>query len=792
MREKSEYAEQLKLLKTRLQSRTKTDFDRRDEHKALMQPCCLTAAVAVRRGGPVVRLPFPACQTCQQRKKSLPQDRPRFCVRDGPFLAHREKRFSEEEKENEPPPSKLITKADATVGAGENVSLKVLRRAQNEVRRDPPSPRSVLQACTSDIDDPQGDRQHPGNHRNDTHPENLPASENIPEVPFSDAPLLLPSSPVFGPSPRQIPPPLSTRHRVVQLPRRRDRGPSPPGPTNMPIAKDAASYHPEPKASGVVRSPPTTTPLPEDTDSAPPHRGRHSRSASLPPQLPSSSAELGPPEPASALSPHSASAEPASPRPCPFLADPGRPSGLLKASVSAPTSPRDGDQPYSALGMPGKSQSLPQSPEQPNCNVDALTILQPTPITLSTAANKVSTQTPTDVSARQPAPKCSGWPVGRVKPAVRPRQRPRHVPRLPSSVSTPSTSHRSQHPQGTQLQQEGSTPVSRMNAQAIPVRRPPLRPAPGDSTPASTSPQSPTDANAPAHAPPPPPPPSPPHDLVGCGRQEQSSSPDASPQVPSHPPSALRHRDPANSDCRPSAPAAAPHRPSGTSTTTKQPRAPKPRGRPGFKQTGKRDGAPPKQIASSEVAPVVSSAAGEASEVSDSKVGGSVGEADVGVTPMAAADLPIRWFEIGLLLRRPVDSDGDVKEAHAAACAGLFFLRRLEEVASRIGIARGVITRWILPFDANTDAHDQAASAVEGGVRLPPEAISNGLSESEAEEMVSAAIRLRKLIRVKIADENDLRQAQQAAEATASFFSGVLLHAEKENKGPIDLLKSFG
>ena len=64
------------------------------------------------------------------------------------------------------------------------------------------------------------------------------------------------------------------------------------------------------------------------------------------------------------------------------------------------------------------------------------------------------------------------------------------------------------------------------------------------------------------------------------------------------------------------------------------------------------------------------------------------------------------------------------------------------------------------------------------------------LSERQIHYLVRGANGVRKLVRVKIADDNDLEQARKAVKETEDFFKALYAKAKEHNMKPFELLKT--
>jgi hypothetical protein len=94
---------------------------------------------------------------------------------------------------------------------------------------------------------------------------------------------------------------------------------------------------------------------------------------------------------------------------------------------------------------------------------------------------------------------------------------------------------------------------------------------------------------------------------------------------------------------------------------------------------------------------------------------------------------------------------------YVCAEAGLIFMDELNRVAQSLQTLRGTLSRRLLPYDHNTAISDQI-STVHQVVAAMPAAIRGKLTEKQVQYLVSGLNSVRQLVRVKIADDNDLEQ----------------------------------
>ena len=101
---------------------------------------------------------------------------------------------------------------------------------------------------------------------------------------------------------------------------------------------------------------------------------------------------------------------------------------------------------------------------------------------------------------------------------------------------------------------------------------------------------------------------------------------------------------------------------------------------------------------------------------------------------------------------------------------------------------KGKLSRWLLPFDSNTNINDQSA-------RRPPSPrtqahfreIDARVPAVQKEAMIKDATELRGFVRVKLADDNDLEQARKAMEMTQNFCKHLDVVAQQKGITPFEL-----
>jgi len=114
-------------------------------------------------------------------------------------------------------------------------------------------------------------------------------------------------------------------------------------------------------------------------------------------------------------------------------------------------------------------------------------------------------------------------------------------------------------------------------------------------------------------------------------------------------------------------------------------------------------------------------------------------------------------------------------------------------------VRKGLLSRWLLPFDEDTSSNDQSkAHIVHGKTIRITDFIPNALDESNGESKIMLdelengkedLITLRATIRVKIADDNDLNQAKTVCYDIIKFFNDLTEFSRNNDKKVSDVIK---
>ena len=139
--------------------------------------------------------------------------------------------------------------------------------------------------------------------------------------------------------------------------------------------------------------------------------------------------------------------------------------------------------------------------------------------------------------------------------------------------------------------------------------------------------------------------------------------------------------------------------------------------------------------------------------------------------------LQSRQVEVEYLLRSGLASNDEVQQARASVGQALRFDEELGELAAAKGVSKGKLFQAMV--EALRKAGESSAQLDNSGEHL--EGLGNeefGLSVAEWAVLTQKADSLRKLVRIKLADDNDLKTARSGLELCDEFFKGVVSVAE--------------
>lgn len=116
---------------------------------------------------------------------------------------------------------------------------------------------------------------------------------------------------------------------------------------------------------------------------------------------------------------------------------------------------------------------------------------------------------------------------------------------------------------------------------------------------------------------------------------------------------------------------------------------------------------------------------------------------------------------------------------------------QMNSFAKNLQVLRGALSRWLLPYDNNTRIETQCSTPHSVVENMPAE-FRGKLTERQVHYLVAGANDVRRLVRIKIADDNDLEQARQALKTADAFFKRLYARAKDKDMTPFALLQKSG
>lgn len=147
------------------------------------------------------------------------------------------------------------------------------------------------------------------------------------------------------------------------------------------------------------------------------------------------------------------------------------------------------------------------------------------------------------------------------------------------------------------------------------------------------------------------------------------------------------------------------------------------------------------------------------------------------------------WGEVMFIFKSPIKTEVNLVETVRALHVGLAFIDELKGLAATMNVLNGKLVRWLLPYDLNSRIDTQSSTCQSALETMPPEFRAH-IAEDMVNYLVRGANTVRRLVRVKIADDNDLEQARSAVELAHSFFKELYAQASKCHMTPFQLLEA--
>jgi hypothetical protein len=136
------------------------------------------------------------------------------------------------------------------------------------------------------------------------------------------------------------------------------------------------------------------------------------------------------------------------------------------------------------------------------------------------------------------------------------------------------------------------------------------------------------------------------------------------------------------------------------------------------------------------------------------------------------------WFEANCVLKQKPNSEADWSHITSVIRGSQNFFSQITACAKSAGMPRGALLQVVLPFDNATSLADQAATAHAAPLPDIP-----GVARDTLIGLRDQAVAIRRLIRVKMADEADLQQAM----ASMSLLNQLSLSIQKMTSPPINM-----
>jgi hypothetical protein len=155
-------------------------------------------------------------------------------------------------------------------------------------------------------------------------------------------------------------------------------------------------------------------------------------------------------------------------------------------------------------------------------------------------------------------------------------------------------------------------------------------------------------------------------------------------------------------------------------------------------------------------------------------------------------ELSNSWYELRLILRIIPNTEAGWRQLATCIKEAPEFFALLSSTAKKNNVAQGSLLRVVLPFDEETSSNDQAQ--VRSGLSPSVQKVAAGyqnIDEQTMSKLREQAIMLRKLIRVKMADEADLQQAILATRMLIKFCDDVDSISALANTKPVNIIKSL-
>jgi hypothetical protein len=126
-----------------------------------------------------------------------------------------------------------------------------------------------------------------------------------------------------------------------------------------------------------------------------------------------------------------------------------------------------------------------------------------------------------------------------------------------------------------------------------------------------------------------------------------------------------------------------------------------------------------------------------------------------------------QWVEVECLLRVQLRTSEALDDAGSRVRASLAFDKTLNERAASSGVLKGAIFQALLAF-------------VDGNADSTADSVGLEVTAEQWDELGRGSDALRKLVRIKVQDDNDLKAANLALASCAEFFDNLQRYATRK------------
>ena len=171
----------------------------------------------------------------------------------------------------------------------------------------------------------------------------------------------------------------------------------------------------------------------------------------------------------------------------------------------------------------------------------------------------------------------------------------------------------------------------------------------------------------------------------------------------------------------------------------------------------------------------------QASQASDGSLAEPVEVLDQGDDPTDEelfSAMQGQWVEVECLLRVQLRTPEALEEGRKRVSESLAFDNALGQKAAAVGVLKGTIFQALL---ARADGSAEATAA----------SVGVEMAEAEWEAQAAGADALRKLVRIKVQDDNDLKAANGALSSCAEFFANLSTYASRNSLKETEVLEKL-